>query len=102
MRTENLVLYYPKNFYLIGAVNQKLSALKSSGIIKYFIQNFIDDSMKINSVESGPRELNLKHLEGPFKILLIGYTASTIVMLIEIIYARVFKKFRVARIVTRR
>lgn len=95
MRTDNIVMYFPKNFFLVGAINEKLSALTSSGIIEYFIQNFTKFNTK--PIESGPKELNLRHLEGIFKILLIGCATSTLILLLENFHAKVFKKLKINR-----
>lgn len=93
MRVDNIVMYFPKNFFLVGAINEKLSGLISSGIIKYFIQNFT--KLNTKPIESGPKELNLRHLEGIFKVLLIGCATSTLILLLENFHAKLFKKLKI-------
>lgn len=92
MRTDSIVLYYPKNFYLIGMINQKLRALISAGIIKHFIQKFITQPLKFQTIEKTPRKLNLTHLEGVFNILLIGCASSSIIFFLELFLIKILKR----------
>ncbi|CRL04594.1 CLUMA_CG017662, isoform A [Clunio marinus] len=57
MRVDNIVIYFSKHFYLIEAINEKLSQLIASGIIKHWIENFL--KLQYRMELKGSREMLL-------------------------------------------
>lgn len=46
----NVVFYYPKDFFLVQKLNQKISSLFSAGIVRYLIDKYFDSrSMTIGA-----------------------------------------------------
>lgn len=83
--TKSIVMYFPKDFYLIDAINKKLSQFISSGIIKLLIDKYIDMRYwKVKKTQSGPRPLKFQHLRGGFTLWGFLCFLSSIVLLLEI------------------
>lgn len=83
MRTDSLVLYYSKNFFLIEAVNAKLGIFISSGIVDHLIKKSSIRQVFDYKTKSGPKKLSFTHLFGVFGVFLIGCSSSTFIFLIE-------------------
>lgn len=91
--TTNIVMYYPKNFYLKTAIDQKLNQLATAGLLEFWIQNFADPRFyHLKAQLSGPKSLHVRHLSGIFNIWLIGCAVASIVLIIELILDKVSKK----------
>jgi hypothetical protein len=89
MRTDNIVMYFPKNFYLIDSINKKLSAFQSSGLVEFWIKKFMDQRFfKYKQMKQGPRRLNINHLTGVFNILFIGNTISMTIFVLELVFSK--------------
>ena len=68
--TVNIVMYFPKNFYLKGAIDNKLSELATSGFLKHWIDKYVDVRyLNIRNGVKGPKNLKLNHLFGIFNTL---------------------------------
>lgn len=80
----NNVIYLQKNSPYLQAFNDKLSWLKSGGIIDYLISEYLN-MLYLNEkrVSSGPRKLNINNLSGGFQAWLIGCGISFFVFIIE-------------------
>lgn len=87
----SVVIYTPKNFYLLEKINEKISQFSASGLLLHW---HIYDR-KINPVDNSnePKKLNMHHLEGMFQIWFFGCFVSTLVFAIEWSWIN-FKKFR--------
>jgi hypothetical protein len=86
MKTENVVLYFPKNFYLIDAINEKIGIFKASGLMDYWIDNFVEKRfLHFNMSNNGPKQLNLDHFYGVFCIFLTGCSTAIFVFIMEIL-----------------
>lgn len=91
----NIVMYFPKNFYLKEAINQKLQQLATAGLLEFYIQNFADDRfLTVKKPSSGPKKLQLAHLFGIFNIMLIGFAISLLIFLFEISISLIKMAFR--------
>lgn len=89
MMTDNIVMYFPKNFYLIDAINKKLTAFKSSGLIQFWIRKFANERFfNFKQTKQGRRALSLDHLFGVFNILFIGNVAALTIFLFELFIAK--------------
>lgn len=82
-------IFTPKNFYLITALNKKINDLKSAGLIEYWHNLVIDQKfLKIQSGNSGPHALKLRHVVGCFQMLGVGFFVSLLIFLFEFFYHR--------------
>lgn len=87
--TVNIVMYFPKQFYLKNAIDQKLNELATAGLLEFWIQNYADMRFfNIKSEQSGPKNLQMQHLFGIFNIWLIGCAISCIVFILELIFVK--------------
>jgi hypothetical protein len=77
-----MVIYARKDFYLLDPINDKIEALKASGIINYLYFR----SKKKNSVSLSKttKVLSLKSLFGSFQLLFFGCFVSFSVFISEI------------------
>jgi tagatose-1,6-bisphosphate aldolase non-catalytic subunit AgaZ/GatZ len=98
----NVVMYYPKNFFLKEAIDQRISELLSSGILHHWIERYIDDSYIDVKTGTERKQLSLNHLFGVFNILLIGYAIACICLIIEITMSKARAYGRARKSIRRR
>lgn len=79
----SIVMYTQKNFYLMDALNDKISLFHSAGLINYW-HPYEKQKLKIDT-NPQPKSLTFHQLLGAFQILIIGNCISGIVVIIEII-----------------
>lgn len=83
--TVNIVIYFPKNFYLVEEINRKISSLLSAGIVSHLIEKYVDMRFWEGKTESkGRQKLSLKHLEGAFVLWIIFCSISFTFFLLEL------------------
>lgn len=100
--TVNLVMYFPKNFYLIQPINKKIRNLVSSGIMNHIINKYIDMKYLIyanaQSLKKGPQELTLKHLDEIFTMWMIlcclAFASLLIERFVHSIHLKIIKSVR--------
>lgn len=95
--TVNIVMYFPKNFYLRDAIDRKIRSLSTSGLLQYWTQKYADPKF-INikrNMQSGPKKLNVHHLFGVLNIWAIGLTIALFIFLLEISGSLIKKAFRI-------
>lgn len=92
--TTNIVMYYPKSFYLKGAIDDKLSALSASGILEHWTQKYVDLRFyNVKQQESGPKSLQVQHIFGIVNIWLIGCALGIFVFFMELGTSRFKENF---------
>lgn len=80
------VVYFRKNSYLVNIFNEKLDALKSSGLIGYWAELYRQSQFsKLKEAKSGPKVMTLKTLKGTFQIIVLGLLASILVFAVELL-----------------
>lgn len=85
----SIVLYLPKNFYLIEAINDVISKLSSSGIMSHIIDRYYElRYWNIKVSDKGPQKLTMQNLQGSFYLLLILCSLSVPIFMIEFFVAR--------------
>lgn len=84
--TVNIVMYFPKNFFMREAINRKLSELEASGLLEQLTQSYADPRfINIKATQStGPQRLNVHHLFGVINIWAIGLAISLLIFVLEI------------------
>lgn len=93
--TVNIVMYFPKNFYLRDAIDRRIRFLSTSGLLQFWTQKYADPKfINIKNVQTGPRRLNVQHLFGVLNIWAIGLAVALFVFLLEISGSLVKKAFR--------
>lgn len=94
--TVNIVMYFPKNFYLRDAIDRKIRSLSTSGLLQYFTQKYADPKfLNIKNEQRGPKRLNVHHLFGVFNIWAIGLAIALFIFLLEISGSLIKKAFRI-------
>lgn len=97
--TDFLVMFYPKNFYLLETIDNKLNCFLSSGIMSHIIDEYVDlRHWHVKTTNRGPRQLSLEHLRGAFDLWLLFMLVAVTVFSLEI----VTKRFKVERASKRR
>lgn len=80
-----IVNYFPKNFYLVEPMNDKIGILKAAGLINLWMERYIDKSyLKIKQFTGGARTITIKQLSGGFQILGIGTFIASLIFVIEL------------------
>lgn len=88
------VFYFQKNFYLLDAINEKISILKAAGLVDYWIKKDIDPTfLHVKQENLGPQKLNIEHLLGCFELLLVGIILGLVAFSLEMSYNRIRKYF---------
>lgn len=92
----HIVYYFPKNFYLVEPLNDKIGISKAAGLVKLWMERYIDKSyIKIKQQKSSPRILMLHQLLGGFQILAIGLMFAMLVFVFEKVSSSVkFKRLQ--------
>lgn len=87
MKTEIIVFFFPKNFYLISEINKKLAIFKSSGLMQFWISQFLDYRFyDYKNPKKGPQQLRINHLLGTFAVFLSGCIVAVAVFFTEICF----------------
>lgn len=77
-------IYFRKNSYFEDVFNEKISFLKSNGLIEFWASKFISSQYLHVSLRDGsPRQLNVGQLMGGFEVLFIGLSIGFVVFLLE-------------------
>lgn len=83
----NVVMFFPKNFYLIDAINKNLGELLSSGIVTHLIDKYIDMRYwNIKQARRSPQVLTFLHIRGTFMLWILLCALALIVFLIELLW----------------
>lgn len=81
--TIPIVAYAKKDFYLLDAINEKIEALTSAGLIDFWhYQNIRKDLLSVK-VERYPEVLTLTQMVGCFQIMFIGWALGIVFILLE-------------------
>lgn len=91
-----IVIYFPRNFYLVEPMNDKIGIFKAAGLVNLWMERYIDKSyLKIKPQKTKARVMNIKQLFGGFQILLIGTLTASFVFIFELMSKlQRFDKFR--------
>lgn len=93
--TGNIVMFFPKNFYLIEAINKKISEFQASGIVQHLVERYMDKRYwNFRRVAKGPERISFQHMQGSFIMWLFLCLASFSVFTIEVIFHTVRLKHR--------
>lgn len=87
--TYPVVIYTKRDFFLLDAINAKLAIFKSAGLINFWHNQYVDRKISRRNEENSPKVLHLKHLQGSFQILAIGYLFG----FISFVFERLFFTF---------
>lgn len=92
-----IVNYFPKNFYLVESLNDKIGILKAAGLVNLWMERYIDKSyIKIKQQRTGAKPMNVVQLYGGFQLLAIGLFLACLAFAVESLtrlnYFQVFHK----------
>lgn len=84
--TVYVVMYYPKNFYLIETIDKKIGQFLASGIVSRLIDKYVDMRFwNMKKEQSDPHRLTFNHLRGAFTLWIGLCAVSAIVLLVEVL-----------------
>lgn len=79
-------IYFRKNSFLEEGFNEKISILKSSGLIDFWASDYINTKYLNIQIRDGlPKKLNIEQLRGGFEVLFIGLAVGSIILLLEVV-----------------
>ncbi|KAG5671746.1 hypothetical protein PVAND_001926 [Polypedilum vanderplanki] len=67
----SIVMYSPRNFYLIDKINEKISLFSSAGLLQYW--HIYDRKVETPDDDLEPTVLTMQQLHGLFQLTLFGY-----------------------------
>jgi hypothetical protein len=83
--TASVVIYTQKNFFLLDALNEKLSSIKATGLIDFWQSQTIDNKLSKSGTSKGNQKLGFKHLKAVFVILCGGWLVGILVLAVEVL-----------------
>lgn len=89
-----VVIFTRKNFYLLEAINKKISIIQAAGLIEYWHSQSVDQRFLKAHIPTEAKMLTWQHLSGCFVLLTGGLFVAFIVFTIEIGYKIVQSKLR--------
>lgn len=93
MRTDSIVIYFPKGFFLISAINEKIGEFLSSGIMNYWLKKYMNKRYsKPDSLQKGPKQLTINHLVGILNVYIIGCAIASAIFFIELCFFYTLEK----------
>lgn len=85
LMTNHLVFYFRQGFYLVDEVNEKIKALKTSGITQFYISKYADEKFRqIDDQNAGPSKLTVAHFVGIFQLWAFGLVTSFVFFSVEL------------------
>lgn len=82
LMTIQIVIYTRKNFFLLGALNEKIEEIKSSGLLQYWHYKR-KATLDFTNVKKLPKVLTLERLAGCFEIWAFGLFIGFLSFIIE-------------------
>lgn len=89
-----VVIFARKNFYLLDAINKKISVIQAAGLIEYWHSRGADNRFLKAETPPVSKTLTWQHLSGSFILLTGGYFVAFAAFVIEIAYKTVQSKLR--------
>jgi hypothetical protein len=87
---DMMVIYFPKNFFLVDVINEKLSQIITAGLVDHWVKNNIDMRfLKIQPPEMNRQQLSVTHLRGAFYLFVVGLITSGVTFLLENIVSHI-------------
>lgn len=84
LKKESIVLYYPKNFFLLDAIDEKIGTFTAAGLIEHWVKNHVNLRYWNPPKEQRERKrLSMTHLRGAFVVYLISCAVACICFFIE-------------------
>lgn len=81
----NIVMYTPKNSYLVDALNSKIETFNSAGLIAYWQSKVVDLNLhNQHECEIGQQKLTFQQLSGSFQLLVFGILLALAVFFCEL------------------
>lgn len=89
-----VVIFARKNFYLLDAINKKISVIQAAGLIEYWHSRGADNRFLKAETPPVSKTLTWQHLSGSFILLTGGYFVGFAAFVIEIAYKTVQSRLR--------
>lgn len=87
--TSPSVYYLHKHSYLTEMVNEKIDALKTSGLIDYWISKYLDPKYyRVKQIARERAKLNFSTLLGAFQLLVSGTIVAFTTFVLELLFRR--------------
>lgn len=82
-----IVIYFPKNSFLVENFNRKLEAFEAAGLINYWASAHMDTKyLNFRTTSTEPKRLNIEHLSGTIQMLVGGLILSAIAFIGELFF----------------
>jgi hypothetical protein len=82
-----IVMYLPKNSYLVDPFNMRLLWFESAGLVKFWQSSYGDMKYLADPNDfTGPKSLKVSHLSATFQIWLCSSIAGVVIFIFELIF----------------
>lgn len=79
-----IVYLFPKNFYLMDEINEKMGVLKAAGLVSLWMDRYLDKRyVNVEDSSGEPKVLSVQDLKGGFEMYFLGVFTSIIVFVLE-------------------
>ena len=83
LMTVPSVIYAPKDFYLVAALNEEIFKLHAAGFIQFWESKMFDRNLENSKFKKRPEVLTMMHFTGAFQILSVGLIVGATVFIVE-------------------
>lgn len=85
---QKLGIYLSKHSFLSDRLNEVIKMLRGFGIVHFWYQQEVDINYVTNEHAEANNIIGLKHLEMPFKLLVMGYIMGILIFIMELWFRR--------------
>jgi hypothetical protein len=89
--TNQLVLFFRKNHFLVDSVDDVIGIFKAAGLIDLWISKYVRKKRTID--DQNPKVMTIYDLSGTFEIFFIGSFVSFSSFVVEIIFQKVQRRY---------
>lgn len=89
----NIVMYFPKSFYLTSKINYQIGQFSASGITQHIIDKYVDlRYYRVREMKKEPRAFTFNQLRGAFHLWMICCSICIFAFLAELSFKALYNR----------
>lgn len=80
------VVFTPKGYFLLDALNEKITNLKSAGLVEHWHSKAFDKDILKMKESKQPKVIKMQHLLGCFRTWMFGLLFSIFAFIVELLW----------------